>query len=162
MLNRIKNLVLTASSFLNSNQAPPGVDLESADRLKSVNHLESKKFYAVCVSVLILSFFYFTSVAALFFVPHVPEVVTGFVTIFSKTTEILAVIIASYVGAQAAVDLKYGSSSSASVADSNQTTTQTIDQNTNQTIEQTTTNHTITENITVIHSNAKEDDYEIH
>ena len=57
----------------------------------------------------------------------------------AKTIEILAIIIASYVGAQAAVDLKYGSKSSASL----EGTTETINE------------------VTVIHTNAKEDDYEL-
>lgn len=152
MIESFKNIITTATSFLNSNQSPPNVDAEEAERLKSINHLESKKFYAVMVSVCILSFFYFISVATLFFIPHVPEIDTGFVTMFSKTTEILAVIIASYVGAQAAVDLKFGSSSSASVSD----TTQTVDQTNNQNITET-----IVSEITVIHTNAKDEDYEI-
>jgi hypothetical protein len=36
------------------------------------------------------------------------------VTIFTKTIEVLAVIIAAYLGVQAVVDLKYGSSSNVS------------------------------------------------
>lgn len=152
MINFLKNAAMTAISFLDSNQAPPNVTPEDAERLKSVNHLESKKFFAVMVSVAILSFFYFVSVAVLFFIPHVPEIDTGFVTIFSKTTEILAVIIASYVGAQAAVDLKFGSSSSSSVASAAQTIDQTVTQNINE--------HIVNE-VTVIHTNAKEDDYEL-
>lgn len=147
-MKSLKNIMLSAVSFLNSNQAPPNVCREEAERLRSINHLESKKFYAVMISVCILSFFYFLSVIALFFIPHVPEIDTGFVTMFSKTTEILAVIIASYVGAQAAVDFKINSSSSSSVAQ------------TEQIIEQDITQKTISET-TVIHTNAKEEDYEI-
>ena len=105
--------------------------------------MESKKFYIVLTSVIILAFFYFSSVAIMFLMPHnAPEFVSGFVTIFSKTIEILAVIIASYVGAQAAVDLKYGSGSNAS-------------------LEGTTHTETIKQEITVIHTNAKDDDYEL-
>ena len=143
MIGALKNAIATAASFLNSNQSPPNALPEDAERLKSINHLESKKFYVVIVSVLILSFFYFISVSVLFFLPHIPEVATGFVTMFSKTTEILAIIIASYVGAQAVVDLKYGSSSSTSV----ESKTETITENINE--------------VTVIHTNAKEEDYEI-
>ena len=152
MVENIKNLLATAASFLSSSQSPPGVTARQAEHLRSVNHMESKKFYAVMVSVVILSIFYFASVAVLFFIPHVPEIDTGFVTMFSKTTEILAIVIASYVGAQAAVDLKLGSNSNASLSDS----AQTVDQNITQTITED-----IHEEITVINSNAKEDDYEV-
>lgn len=135
----IKNSFLTVASFLSSNKIPPGVPIEEMQRLKSMNHLESKKFYIVITSVLILSFFYFGSVGIMFVLPPAPEIVSGFVTLFSKTIEILAVIIASYVGAQAVVDLKYNSASTASLEGKTQTT----------------------EELTVIHTNAKEDDYEI-
>jgi hypothetical protein len=75
--------------------------------------------------------------------PHnAPEFVSGFVTLFSKTIEILAVVIASYVGAQAVVDLKYASNSNASLAG----TTYTED----------------IQNVTVIQTNIKEDDYELN
>jgi hypothetical protein len=74
--------------------------------------------------------------------PHnAPEFVSGFVTLFSKTIEILAVVIASYVGAQAVVDLKYASNSSASLAGDTHTEN--------------------TQNVTVIQTNMKEDDYEL-
>lgn len=143
MIAMLKNLAATAASFLSSTHAPPDTPVEHEDRLKSLNHMESPKFYIVLTSVLILSFFYFTSVGILFVLPHAPEVVSGYVTLFSKSLEILAVIIASYVGAQAVVDLKYSSSSSAS-------------------LEGTTNTQTIKEDITVIHTNAKDEDYELN
>jgi hypothetical protein len=139
MIHLIKNALLTATSFLSNNKTPPGTPIESTERLKAVNHLESKKFYLVITSVLILSFFYFVSVGILFLLPNTPEIVSGFVTVFSKTIEILAIIIASYVGAQAVVDLKYSSNSAASLEGK----TETINE------------------VTVMHTNAKEDDYEI-
>ena len=131
---------MTAVSFLSNNYVPPNTPAQDVDRLKSINHMESKKFFIVLTSVAILAFFYFISIGIMFLLPHgAPEFVSGFVTIFSKTIEILAIIIASYVGAQAAVDLKYGSKSSASL----EGTTETINE------------------VTVIHTNAKEDDYEL-
>jgi len=140
MIPIIKNAIMTAASFLSSNYAPPNVSAEDHDRLKSMNHMESKKFYIVLTSVVILAFFYFTSIGIMFLLPHgSPEFVSGFVTIFSKTIEILSIIIATYVGAQAVVDLKYGSSSTASL----QGVTETIDE------------------VTVIQTNTKEDDYEL-
>jgi hypothetical protein len=140
MIQLIKNAAMTAVSFLSNNQVPPNTPAEDVEKLRSINHLESKKFFIVLTSVAILAFFYFVSIGIMFLLPHgAPEFVSGFVTIFSKTIEILAIIIASYVGAQAAVDLKYGSKSSASL----EGTTETINE------------------VTVIRTNTKEDDYEL-
>ena len=143
MMPVIKNAILSGISYLSSNRVPPNTSPENYDRLKSINHMESKKFYIVLTSVIILAFFYFSSIGILLLLPTgAPEFVSGFVTIFSKTIEILSIIIATYVGAQAVVDLKYGSSSEASLSG---------------------TVHTEkVENITVIHTNAKEDDYELY
>ena len=129
-------------SYLTSNQAPPDTASEDYNRLKTMNHMESKKFYIVITSVIILAFFYFSSIGILFLMPQAPEFITGFVTIFSKTIEILAIIIASYVGAQAVVDLKYNSNSKAGVEGSHNT-------------------EYIKEEVTVIQTNAKDDDYEL-
>jgi hypothetical protein len=138
MLKNAKNIVLTALSFLRNDVAPPNVSPIEVERLKKLNHLESSKFYIVFTSVVILAFFYFSTIGFMFFIPSAPpEYITGFVTIFSKTIEILAIIIASYVGAEMVVDLKYGSHSAASVK-----------------------SETINE-VTVINTNAKEDDYEL-
>ena len=142
MIQFIKNAILTGVSYLSSNKVPPNTTPEKQKRLRSINHMESKKFYIVLTSVIILAFFYFGSVGIIFLIPTSPEFVSGFVTMFSKTIEILSIIIASYVGAQAVVDLKYGSTSSAAL--------------------EGTTHTEKTENITVIHTNAKEDDYELN
>ena len=131
---------MTAVSFLSNNHVPPNTSDEDITRIKSINHMESKKFFIVLTSVAILAFFYFISIGIMFLLPHgAPEFVSGFVTIFSKTIEILAIIIASYVGAQAAVDLKYGSTSNASI----EGVTETLNE------------------LTVIQTNIKEDDYEL-
>ena len=142
MWNIIKNTLLTGASYLSSNQVPPNTPLQDQERLRSTNHMESKKFYMVLTSVAILAFFYFSSVSLLFFIPTASEIVTGFVTIFSKTIEILAIIIGSYVGAQAVVDLKYNSTSKASVEGNFDT-------------------EYIKEEVTIIQTNAKDDDYEL-
>lgn len=144
MINLLKNLSQSAAAFLSSGSAPPDAPADQLERLKSVNHMESKKFFACAVATVILALFYFVSVGIMLLLPPTPEIVTGFVAVFTKTTEILAVIIGSYVGAQAVVDLKYNSSSNASIENKSETI-----------------NETITENITVIHSNQKEDDYEL-
>lgn len=132
---------MTGVSYLSSNRVPPNTAIERHKELRSTNHMESKKFYIVLTSVFILAFFYFGSVGLIFLIPAGPEIISGFVTMFSKTIEILSIIIASYVGAQAVVDLKYGSSSSATL--------------------EGTTRTEKTESITVIHTNAKENDYEL-
>lgn len=143
MLSNLKNILLTATAFLSSNRVPPNTPLRDYKRLKCLNHMESKKFYIVITSVFILAFFYFTSVGVLFFLPHnAPEFVSGFVTLFSKTIEILAVVIASYVGAQTVVDLKYASKSNTSIEGSTYTEN--------------------TQDITFIQTNIKEDDYELN
>lgn len=142
MISLLKNLASSTSAFLNSGTPPPNVtpDSEQYERLKSLNHMESPKFFACAVSAAILSFFYFISVAIMFLLPSHPETITGFVTLFTKTTEILAVIIATYVGAQAVVDLKYNSASNVNLESKTEK---------------------IIQEITVIDSNSKEDDYEL-
>lgn len=152
MLNWITNALKSGTSFL-TNSAPPGIENEEeASRLSSINHLESKKFFIVFTSVVILCAFFFLSTGVLFFLPPTPEVVTGFVTLFTKTSEILAIVIASYVSVQAVVDYKINSNSSTAIANESKTINENIKEDITQ---------TITENITVIHTNQKEDDYEL-
>ena len=142
MLFNLKNAITTGLSFLSSTKAPPNTPECEIERLKSINHMESKKFYIVMTSVIILALFYFASIGILFLIPQgTPEFFTGFVTIFSKTIEILSIIIAAYVGAQAVVDLKYGSKSNVSL--------------------ESTTHQEAVETLTVIQTNIKEEDYEL-
>ena len=100
-----------ALSFLQTGAVPSNTPSELTEQMKKVNHLTSKKFFIVGTSFLILGFFYFASVGVLFLLPQQSELIGGYVTIFTKTIEVLAIIIAAYLGVQAAVDLKYGSSS---------------------------------------------------
>jgi hypothetical protein len=139
MMQAIKNTAISLVSYLSGNLVPPNTPMQDVERMKAINHMASSKFYIVFTSVLILAFFYFASLGIMFFIPNSPEFIAGFVTIFSKTIEILAIIIASYVGAQAVVDLKYGSSSAAAI--------ESVNENIN--------------NVTVIETNIKEDDYEL-
>jgi hypothetical protein len=137
------DMIQIVTAFISSG-VPPNTPTKDIERLQSVNHMESKKFFAFFVSVGVMIFFYFTTLGILFFVPHVPELITGCITVYTKTAEILAIIIGSYIGAQAVVDLKYNSSSNTSVESS----TQKIEEH-------------IVEEITVIETNQKEDDYEL-
>ena len=139
MIQAIKNTAISVVSYLSGNMAPPNTALNDIERMKAINHMASSKFYIVFTSVVILAFFYFASLGIMFFIPNNPEFIAGFVTIFSKTIEILAIIIGSYVGAQAVVDLKYGSSSIASIESVNESIN----------------------NVTVIQTNLKEEDYEL-
>ena len=118
---------MTATSFLQTGVAPPNTPFFQKKELESQNHLSSKKFFIVFSSFLILFIFYFVSVSILFFLPNLPEYITGFVAIFSKTIEVLSIIIASYLGTQAIVDLRYGSNSNVSLQSNSQ---HNIEQNT--------------------------------
>lgn len=108
------NFAKSAFAFLRAGAVPPGTPLSMQEQMKKTNHLASKKFFVVGVSFFILGFFYFASVGVLFLLPQKSELIGGYVTIFTKTIEVLAIIIASYLGVQAAIDFKYGSHSNAS------------------------------------------------
>jgi hypothetical protein len=112
MWGNLKNIASSAASFLTSNRVPPGTPIELQSSLRKENHFKSKKFFLAFSSFIGLLFFYLTSVGILFLLPSRNELIAGYVTIFTKTIEIVAIIVASYIGVQAAIDLKYGSSSS--------------------------------------------------
>jgi hypothetical protein len=111
MWGNLKNIASSAASFLTSNRVPPGTPIEFQSSLRKENHFKSKKFFLAFSSFVGLLFFYLTSVGILFLLPSRNDLVAGYVTIFTKTIEIVAIIVASYIGVQAAIDLKYGSSS---------------------------------------------------
>jgi hypothetical protein len=112
MWNNVKNIAASAVSFLTSNSVPPGTPIELQSSLRKENHFQSKKFFLAFSSFIGLLGFYLLSVCVLFLLPSRNELIAGYVTIFTKTIEIIAIIVASYIGVQAAVDFKYGSSSS--------------------------------------------------
>jgi hypothetical protein len=116
MWTSITNTFKNVYAFLSSNTVPPNTPLQLREEMKKANHFASRKFFIVFTSFLGLCFFYFASVAILFFLPQIgTELISGYVTIFTKTIEVLAVIIAAYLGVQAVVDLKYNSSSNTSM-----------------------------------------------
>ena len=139
MFHNIVNVAKTAAAFLQNGKAPPNTPARLEKRMEDTNHLSSKKFFIIFTSVLMLAVLYYSSVAILLVI-EMPEHVSAFVTLFSKTIEIFAIIIASYLGVQAAVELRYSSASKASV----EGTTETINE------------HVVIENLT---KNAKEEDY---
>jgi len=114
MWQDLVNVIQSASAFLQNGKAPPNTPARLEKRMEDTNHLSSKKFFIIFTSVLMLGFLYYSSVAILLSI-SVTEHVSAFVTIFSKTIEIFAIIIASYLGVQAAVDLRYNSSPNASI-----------------------------------------------
>jgi hypothetical protein len=114
VFNNIISVVKSATSFLETGKAPPHTPADLRKKLEDTNHLASKKFFIIFTSVLMLAALYYSSVAILLAI-KMPEHVTAFVTLFSKTIEIFAIIIASYLGVQAAVDLKYSSASNAEI-----------------------------------------------
>jgi hypothetical protein len=114
MWQNIVNVVQSASAFLQNGKAPPNTSEYLKQRMEETNHLSSKKFFIIFTSVLMLAVLYYSSVAILLAI-EIPEHVAAFVTLFSKTIEIFAIIIASYLGVQAVVDLKYNSSSNAEI-----------------------------------------------
>jgi len=126
MWSTITNTFKSVYAFLNTGVTPPNTPLPLRAQMKKANHFASRKFFIVFTSFLGLCFFYFASVAVLFFLPqNGTELISGYVTIFTKTIEVLAIIIAAYLGVQAVVDLKYNSTSS---ADTSFQTTKSIEE----------------------------------
>ena len=111
MWQNIKNIASNAAAFLSSNKVPPNTPIELQESLRNENHFKSKKFFLAFSSFVGLLAFYLLSVGILFLLPSRNELIAGYVTIFTKTIEIVAIIVASYIGVQAAIDFKYGSSS---------------------------------------------------
>jgi hypothetical protein len=111
MWQNIKHIASNAAAFLSSSKIPPGTPLEFQESLRNQNHFKSKKFFLAFSSFIGLLAFYLLSVGILFLLPSRNELIAGYVTIFTKTIEIVAIIVASYIGVQAAIDFKYGSTS---------------------------------------------------
>jgi len=114
MWQSLIDVAKTAAAFLQNGKAPPNTPARLKKTMEDTNHLSSKKFFIIFTSVLMLGALYYSSVAILLAI-KMPEHVAAFVTLFTKTIEIFAVIIASYLGVQAVVDLRYNSSSNAEV-----------------------------------------------
>ena len=147
MWGAIDTILKSAVAFLEYGKAPPGASDKMKQALEDENHLASKKFFVIFTSFVTLIFFFFVCVGILFLVPRDSVIVGGYVTIFTKVMEVFAVIIATYLGVQAAVDLRYSSSSSVSM--------NTVTDNNSSDINE---NENVTENLT---KNAKEPNYNI-
>ena len=114
-LGPILEVVKSATSFLKYDQAPPNASVVEKAALEDTNHFSSKKFFIIFTAMIMLAVLYFSSVGILVLLPRTPELIVAFTTIFSKVIEIFSIIIATYLGTQAVVDLRYNSSSSASI-----------------------------------------------
>jgi len=118
MWRYLDNVLKTAVSFLQTGVAPPKTPHNLKPSLEQLNHLRSKKFFIVFSCFLILGFFYFTSVGILLLIPNTPEIIAGYITIFSKTIEVVSIVVAAYLGVQGIVDLRYNSTSATSTENS--------------------------------------------
>jgi hypothetical protein len=129
MLTNVKNIFNTAVSFLQTGKAPPNTPVLLQEELCGMNHLKSRKFFIVFTSILFLAFFYFSSVGIFFMLPDMPEKISGYVTLFSKTIELLSLIVAVYLGVQTALDFKVNSGTTVTHNTTNNSTTETINKN---------------------------------
>jgi hypothetical protein len=125
MWNNVTNLFKTAAAFLSSKKVPPGTPIDLHEQMKRQNHFASKKFFIAFTSFLGVLFFYFVSVVVLFFLPTQNEIIAGYVQIFTKTIEVIAIIIAAYLGVQTVADFQFSSSSNTSL-ETNLTSTEKI------------------------------------
>ena len=146
MWNNALNIVKAATSMLQTGIHPPNTPPKYREDLSKINFLASKKFYVVFCSVVILSIFYIFSVGVLFLTACFPNITSAFVSIFSETVKILAVIIASYLGVQTVLDYRMNSSDSIEYKGENKYSKEEIDVN----------------EVTIITTNTKEDDYDIN
>jgi hypothetical protein len=128
MWDKIVQIAKTASAMLHSGEVPPNTPSRYKEDLSKVNFLASKKFYVVFCSVLILALFYGVSIFVLFLTAASPSLTVPFVSIFTETIKILAVIIASYLGVQTILDYKMQSSNTLNLEGSNNYTKEEIEQ----------------------------------
>lgn len=128
MWQKIIEIAKTASAMLHSGDVPPNTPPEYREDLSKVNFLASKKFYVVFCSVIILAVFYAASIFVLFLTATSPGLTVPFVSIFTETVKILAVIIASYLGVQTILDYRMQSSSNVNLEGKNTFTKQETDE----------------------------------
>jgi hypothetical protein len=126
MWQKIIEIAKTASAMLHTGTVPPNTPTQYRKSMSEVNFLASKKFYVVFCSVIILILFYAASICVLFLTATSPALTMPFVTIFTETVKILAIIIASYLGVQTVLD--YRMQSTSNIETSNTTTKSEVDE----------------------------------
>jgi hypothetical protein len=122
MFGPIKDIFSNAAAFLQTGVAPPNTPPEQQQNMESTNHLASKKFFLAFSGFAILGIAFAINMVILYSMDHHPALLPSYVVIFTKTIEVFATIMAVYLGGQALVDLRYNSSSSASMAENVQQT----------------------------------------
>ena len=128
MWKGITDLVKSAAAMLHSGSIPPNTPARYKENLSKVNFLASKKFYVVFCSVIILAIFYIASIGVLFLTASAPSLTIPFVSIFTETIKILAVIIASYLGVQTVLDYRMQSNSNVELQGSSSFSQEVIDE----------------------------------
>jgi succinate dehydrogenase hydrophobic anchor subunit len=147
MWQNLVNIGQTVSAFLSNGKAPPNTPARLEKQMEDTNHLASKKFFIIMTSLLVIVSMFFIAVGILFFIPKDHDIViTTYATIFTKIMEQIALVISVYLGAQGLVDLRYNSSSSASVSGEAQSVEETKHEDVKEEI---------------LSNNAKEEDYNI-
>ena len=134
MVEQIKNLVKSAAAMLQSGKVPPNTPETYRKDLAKINFMSSKKFFAVFWSVVILIVFYASSVFILFLTAPLPTITVPFVTIFTKTIEVLLIIVSSFLGVQTVVEMRTNSSSNVDLEGSSSTENLNENINENKTI----------------------------
>jgi len=129
MWKRIVDIAKTASAMLHNGSVPPNSPEQYKEDLSKINFLASKKFYVVFCSVIILAAFYVASIFVLFLTAPYPNLTVPFVTVFTETIKILAIIIASYLGVQTVLDYRMQSNTNVQTEGINTFAKEEIDQN---------------------------------
>jgi hypothetical protein len=119
MLDKIKQIVDTSTWFLRTGVAPVNSSNLENQKLKSVNHMTSRKFAMTLIAVFIVAFMYFASVIILFLFPSDPHV-SALVSMYKDMIVAIAAIAGTLVGIQGLVDWKYKSSSQVEVGSYNE------------------------------------------
>jgi hypothetical protein len=107
MWSKLTNILTNATSFLQKGKVPPGTPLEYREDLSKINFFASKKFFIIFSAIVLLMFFYLTSVGILFLTSFYPAITDSYVIIFVESIKIFAIIISVYLGLQATIDFKY-------------------------------------------------------
>jgi len=107
MLDKIKYFIDSSTWFLRSDINPPK---SYSKKLKSMNHMTSRKFAMTLMAVLIVAVMYFASVLFLFLFPSDPHV-SALVNMYKDMIVAIAAIAGTLVGIQGLVDWRYNSKS---------------------------------------------------
>ena len=109
MFSSLINIVKSASAFLQNGVAPPNTPESLKEKMENTNHLASKKFFMVLIALIVVAVFHYSSVLILL-VLHDTNVITAFVTLTTKTFEVIAWMVSFWLTGQSVIDLKYSGS----------------------------------------------------